>query len=274
MPPKHKAKQMAYEIEGSTGLQPVKMMPNGTGFTQSVNIDALIVTFYQHSEIDIRATTDQGYAVYRDVDYVEISHPGENLNIVRRPVRTQDVYRWQDKWKAYKENREQAVQGTPIELLFPTHPSQGKNLRMHNVHTIEQCANLTAQGIGALGPYGQNFVNAAQTYLEQQRSGVPTHKYEMERAEDKKNMEVLQTEINNLRDQLNWSKTTITGLQTQVHQGWGPQGVVGPQAMPQAPQMPAQQFVLKPPGADTPVTKLDTDPRPTGASPRRRTKME
>jgi hypothetical protein len=266
---------MAYEIEGATGLQPVKMLPNGTGFTQSVNVDALIVTFYQHSEVDIRATTECGYTVYRDVDFVEISHPGENLNIVRRPVRMSDVHRWPDKWKAYKENREQAVSGTPIELLFPTHPSQGKNLRMHNVHTIEQCANLTATGISALGPYGQNFVNAAQTYLEQQRSGVPTHKYEMERAESHKQMEQQQVQIQNLIEQLNWAKKTIEGLQTQVHQGWGPQGVVGAQGMPhQAPQQPANPFVLKPPGADAPLTKLDTEPRPTGASPRRRVKMD
>ena len=88
---------------------------------QAANPSNLIVRFYQREIPLIKRFpiwTDQmgGKPVEgatEFVDYVQISHPGENLNVIDRRVTDDDKRRWPQEWERYQSNREQVSTGIP-----------------------------------------------------------------------------------------------------------------------------------------------------------------
>jgi hypothetical protein len=62
--------------------------------------------------------------------------------------------------------------------LFPAKPEIEMTLRGYNIHTVEQLAGLSAQGISTVGMGAQDWVNAAQRYMERANKGVNHHQFE------------------------------------------------------------------------------------------------
>lgn len=71
----------------------------------------------------------------------------------------------------------------PLSLLFPAKPEIESTLRGYNIHTVEQLAGLSAQGISTVGMGAQDWVNAAKRYMEQANKGVNHHQHEKDLAE-------------------------------------------------------------------------------------------
>src|SRR5262249_49446906 len=110
------------------------------------------------------------------------------------------------KWQQYQQNRPQTIAGTPIDRLFPAHPSVAAMLQASGVHTIEQCADLSSHAMDTIGMGAQEFVNHAKKYLDGAKSGAGFHKMQKEmgdlQSENrvlKEQMTALQAQINDLR---------------------------------------------------------------------------
>src|SRR5215471_10353134 len=142
--------------------------------------DRLIVGFYWKSILNQFKSRESGKPVYEDHQFVKIQHPGETQNIVDRPVRDDDKLRWPRQWAAFQGGKHQVPEGIPITLLFTDRPSISDTLRGYNIHTVEQLANLSGQGILTVGMGAQEWVNAAKKYLEHANKGVDHHRFEME----------------------------------------------------------------------------------------------
>src|SRR5207253_2854770 len=83
-----------------------------------------------------------------------------------------DKRRWPMQWSQFQQNKEQKPAGTPIDLLYPEHPSVAANLRGWGIHTIEQCAELTGNAIDNIGMGAQRYCNDAVKYIEAAEKGV------------------------------------------------------------------------------------------------------
>lgn len=140
--------------------------------------DQLMVGFYKRSVLNKAKSQTAGVPIYEGRDFVKIQHPGESLNVVDREVTPQDMARWPQKWAQYLQGVQQIPDGIPINMLFPTKPEIESTLRGYNIHTVEQLAHLSAHGIGTIGMGAQEWVNAAQKYMERAEKGIDHHKFE------------------------------------------------------------------------------------------------
>jgi hypothetical protein len=167
-----------------TGMDRASIDSQGYGMVQyGPTDDKLIVGFYKKSVLNQARSREMGKPVHEGRDFVKIQHPGETLNIVDRPVKDDDKQRWPRQWHSYQQGVRQMPDGVPINLLFPAKPEIETMLRGYNIHTVEQLAGLSGEAISTVGMGAQEWVNAAQRYLERANKGVNHHQFEKALAE-------------------------------------------------------------------------------------------
>jgi hypothetical protein len=111
-------------------------------------------------------------------------------------------------WHQFQQNKQQTPEGTPIEMLFPDHPSIGATLRACNVHTVEQCSEMSGTAIDTVGIGAQHYCNAAKDYLKKANKGVgiAQHRRELEERDReittlKNNVARMQAEMERMRNE-------------------------------------------------------------------------
>ena len=167
----------------------------------------MVVMFYNKAAHNPAKSQEAGRPVYEDKVFVRIAPPGERLNIVDRPARPEDGRKYPVQWAQFKENRQQVPEGTPIDLLYPEQPSVGSMLRANGVHTVEQCAELSAAAIDNIGMGTQRYVNDSAKYLQASSKGVKASqlRHELEERDGQIRtlthmVESLKGEVERLRD--------------------------------------------------------------------------
>lgn len=99
----------------------------------------MLAIFYRGTKRDNFASQQNGYPIEKGVDMLEIRQFGEK-DSTKREVTPADQIRFPQQWAAYKANREQVQDGTPLDLLFPKNPEVVSTLKANNVHTIQALA--------------------------------------------------------------------------------------------------------------------------------------
>ncbi len=177
------------EFRPATGMDRASIDSQGYGMvTYGPTDDKLIVGFYKKSVLNAARSREEGKPIHEGRDFVKIQHPGETLNVVDRPVQDSDKHRWPRQWHNYQVGVRQIPDGVPINLLFPSKPEIETMLRGYNIHTVEQLAGLSAEGISTVGMGAQDWVNAAKRYMERADKGVNHHQFE--EALSKKDQEI------------------------------------------------------------------------------------
>ena len=79
----------------------------------------MVVEFYMNSVQDKVESNEQGRPVWHEVPYVMVRVPGQNQQVVRRPVRTgqhpmHDNNRFHNEYVAFLQQKEQPTEGTPL----------------------------------------------------------------------------------------------------------------------------------------------------------------
>lgn len=108
----------------------------------------------------------QGREVHDDCDMVEILIPGDMRTRIEREVTEADKKRWPDHYKAYREGKKVAVQGTPLEAWSLVSPAQVRNLKANNIFTVEDLSGLSDAGIQNIGMGGLDLVRKANLWLK------------------------------------------------------------------------------------------------------------
>ena len=120
--------------------------------------------------------------------------------------------RWPMQWAQFSQHKAQTVEGTPIDQLYPDHPSIGDQCRSAGVYTVEQLANLNAGAIENVGMGCQTWVNYAQKYLEAANKGVGA-------SEMRKELELRDSQIRTLEQKVDILMKTNAKLQASAMQG-------------------------------------------------------
>lgn len=184
------------EFRAPTSMDMRSIEANGYGMVQyGPTDDRLIVGFYRKSVLNQARSREAGKPVFEGKDFVKIQHPGETLNVLDQPVREDHKQRWPQKWAQYQSGINQIPDGVPINLLFPTRPEIESTLRSYNIHTVEQLAGLSAHAISTVGMGAQDWVNAAQRYMERADKGVNHHQFEKALADKDTQIRALQRQV-------------------------------------------------------------------------------
>lgn len=214
----------------------IQRMGDWGGVVQYGGGDAsMVVMFYMKHVPNPAKSAEVGRPFFDDRIFVKIHPPGERLNIIDRIATDQDKHRFAMQWNQFKENAPQVCDGTPIDLLFPASPAQGAALKASGVHTVEQLASLSAHAIETIGMGAQQWANEAQRYIEVANKGVKHS--QLKAIVDEKDREIhtlkhkldlLETELNNIRENQSHSVTLADVQQMLANQGQGQRGVFAP----------------------------------------------
>jgi hypothetical protein len=177
--------------------------------------------------------------------------PGEQRQQINdRPARQDDKMRWPMQWAQFSQNKMQTVEGTPIDQLYPDHPSIGDQCRSAGVYTVEQLADLNAGSIENVGMGCQTWVNYAKKYLEAANKGVGA-------SEMRKELETRDGQIRVLEQKVEMLMKTNAQLQANAMAGGVDQAKLMEmiQAATNRPQMPVGHNI--PPAFDAQTAQIN-----------------
>lgn len=168
------------------------------GQVQYGDNNRLVVVFYEKPIFNKVKSVELGVRHYDNKTYVRIHPPGELLNVVDRPATIEDQNRFRHQFSLFLQGKMQVPDGTPIDLLFPNNPAAADNLRAFGVHTIQQCAELSAHALDRIGMGGQEYKNMAVRYLEHGKSGQAFHQLQAQIAQKDQEIKVLNQKLETL----------------------------------------------------------------------------
>lgn len=161
-----------------------------------------LVQFYRRPMLNPLKSAEAGTPIHDTKVFIKIQHPGETLQTIDREVTPADRANYTQEWSAFMENREQIPDGTPVYYLFPDHPNIAENLKSMGIHTVEQLSSLSAHGQDRIGMGAQDYVNAANAYLDAAKQGATYHKMRVELESRDRQIEVLSRQIAEQKRQL------------------------------------------------------------------------
>lgn len=110
--------------------------------TRTAGDKSVYVKFYIRPVQDEDASNEAGRPIYKDREYVEIRSPGNQTNIIQRPVSAMDRQRFKAAYNLFKAGEEDQVIGTPlVEVPWITR-SQVEELVHIRVRTLEHLAEV------------------------------------------------------------------------------------------------------------------------------------
>jgi hypothetical protein len=175
--------------------------------------DRKIVLFYMKSVHQPMASQQEGRPVHKDVVFVKIGEPGEmKLSMIDRPATEADFRKWPMHYQQFRNNAKQVPDGTPIDLLFPEKPSIIATMKSYGIHTVEQLAHLSSEGISTVGMGAVDWVNKAKSYLERADKGVGFHKLQTELKDRDTKIAVLTDQVQSLITQIEHLKSRTNTL--------------------------------------------------------------
>ena len=101
------------------------------------------VRFFLNSVEDKAKTAEAGRPIYIEKEYVEIRSPGNETNIVVRPVSDHDRRRFPRHYDLFKKGISDVVIGTPLAEMLWIKRSMADELRHLKIITVEHLAEVS-----------------------------------------------------------------------------------------------------------------------------------
>lgn len=114
----------------------------------------------------------EGRPIYDDREYVEIRVPGDQNNVVQRPVGQMDKDRFPRAYRQFKEGVEEQMTGTPLSEMPWITRSQVEELGHLRIRSVEMLADLN-DGVCTKYPGTFKLKQTAQRYLEHAKQHAP-----------------------------------------------------------------------------------------------------
>lgn len=128
--------------------------------TRSQGSTGIIPRFYTH-------TVSAGDGKFIDEELVELLVPGDAKSAPHLLVDERVKRRFPAQYKAWKEGREVAQEGTPLEILLGQ-TALLHTLKASHIHTVEQLAGLTDGQLNAIPMGGRELRERAKRMLDVQ----------------------------------------------------------------------------------------------------------
>ena len=174
---------------------------NNPQFVGAHNPDAaLVVKFYSKAVHQPFESQLQGRPIYSDVDYIQIFTPGNQLNIIDTPVRSEHQARFPQQWAVYQNGKGTGMEmGTPVNQWPFLSAAQAEEFRAVKFFTVEQLANasdLQLQSLGMMGGMNPLVIRErAKAFLGQAAASAPAEAQAQENAELKERLAAMEKQV-------------------------------------------------------------------------------
>ena len=152
--------------------------------------------FYVDRRYNETKSLAAGVPIYDEIEMVRMIIAGQNSAEPHRKVT--DFIRlrqWPKEYAAWKASQrgEITVGGMPIDIWPGLQADQIIQLKLHNIFTVQQLANVLDSHLGNLGLGGRELRDKARSYLKDAEKGAALNRSEAENADLKKRLAVLET---------------------------------------------------------------------------------
>ena len=121
--------------------------------------------FYKRTMEDKQQSIKAGRPKYHDIDYVEISIPGDTRTLINKKVTEEDKENWPQQWHQFQKNQEQVIDGTPLKMWGGISLPRAMELQHFKITTVEQLADMNESFLKDLGSDVYELINRAKGYL-------------------------------------------------------------------------------------------------------------
>lgn len=140
--------------------------------TRTGSDNSVYVKFFTKPVKDDSASDAAGRPIFKDREYVEIRTPGQQTNVVQRPVTDMDRSRFRQAYAMFKSGQDDQLVGTPLEEAPWITRSQVEELAYLRVRTVEHLAELNDSVCGQnAGMY--ELKRKAQAFIANAKDGAP-----------------------------------------------------------------------------------------------------
>jgi hypothetical protein len=122
--------------------------------------------FFTDTVKDELASAREGRAIFREEERVKIHMPGNQWTKPVFKVTSEHTERWPEQYKAFKEGRELAIEGTPLEEWPILNKAQVAELKYLGIKTVEHMADLSDLTVQKIGMGGYALRERAKAFLD------------------------------------------------------------------------------------------------------------
>ncbi len=162
------------------------------------------VKFYVRPVHDQSASDEAGRPIYKDKEYIEIRTPGNQTNIVQRPVMDMDRQRFAQSYRLFKAGEVDQIIGTPLSEAPWITRSQVEELAHLRVRTLEQLS-VVGDDVCTKVPGLFKLKQRAAAMVEKAEKQAPFIALQQEN-------ETLRTELETLREAVKEQSAAIEAL--------------------------------------------------------------
>jgi hypothetical protein len=152
------------------------------------------VKFYIRPVHDEEKSAEEGRPIYHDAEYIEIRTPGNETNIVRRPVSEIEKRRFAAQYRAFKAGEIEQNTGTPLSEVPWITRSQVEELSYLRISTIEILAEVNDDVCTRI-PGLFKLKQRAQVYVQQAKEAAPNLKLQKENEDMKNRLDSLEATV-------------------------------------------------------------------------------
>ena len=126
--------------------------------------------FHMRSVPDPEASEKAGHPMFKEVEYIEVRHPGAIHTIPCVRVKQKHIDTWPEHYRAFKEGVEVPLEGFAIEEWAPMTRSMSDTMKAIGVRTVEDLANMPETTVQQYGAAIQSWRLKAKKFLEEHNS--------------------------------------------------------------------------------------------------------
>lgn len=155
---------------------------------------SVYVKFYTKPVQNEAKSAAEGRPMFDEKEYVEIRTPGNQNNVIQRPVTDMDRQRFRAAYRRFKEGHEEQLVGTPLTEAPWLTRAQVEELSHLRVRTIEHLADLD-DGVCSryAGMYG--LKQKAQAYIARAKDNAPFQQMQKDNEELRNTLETMKQTI-------------------------------------------------------------------------------
>ena len=146
-------------------------------FSDGPTQERVIARFYMDAipKGDSEMTEDEkklGYPVFKDVEFVELRHPGDRSYNFIAEVSQEHKMRFPQQYAAFRAGESQVHEGTPIEQWPAVTKAEVFNLKGIGIRTIEDLATMPDSALPNLGHAARAYRDRALAWTQAAQKGA------------------------------------------------------------------------------------------------------
>lgn len=131
----------------------------------------------------------QGRPIFKDVPWIKILNPGDNMVVIERPATNRDKEKYPNAWQRYDSAGKGEAVGTPLDKWPQITRSMLREAQHFHVNTVEQLAGISDANVNKMGMGFQDLRAKAKAYLAAAEGGVPSKAQDEKIAEMERQLE-------------------------------------------------------------------------------------